>query len=85
MSTHDRVARVIDRLFGIPPEGLHPDDDLADGLQLDSLSVVELQMALEDEFGVTLAADPAPEVRTLGDLVDLVAAALPDAAEEAAS
>ena len=45
---HTSVAQVIDDLFGVPANALHDDVELQDGLQLDSLSVIELQVAIEE-------------------------------------
>lgn len=74
--TADRVAAVIDELFGLPAQALTPDTTLQDGLQLDSLSVIELQVALEDAFDVRFDEEATQEVRTVGDLVAVVEAAV---------
>ena len=42
-------------------------------LEVDSLGVVELLMALEDNFGVQIPDDEAESLVTVGDAVDLVA------------
>lgn len=38
-------------------------------LEADSLAAVELSMALEEEFGVTIADEELPNMKTVGDLV----------------
>lgn len=43
-------------------------------LDVDSLDVVELAQIVEDEFGVELNGDAVKDVRTVGDVVDLVVA-----------
>lgn len=73
--TRDRVAAVIDDLFGVPSAALTDDVALSDGLQLDSLSVVELQAALEDTFGIRLDHTAGGSVETFGELVAAVRAA----------
>lgn len=45
-------------------------------LEVDSLGVVELLMALEDEFGVKIPDEEAEEIRTVGEAVDVVATKL---------
>jgi len=45
---------------------------LADDLGADSLAAVELSMALEDEFGVTISDEDLPNLKTVGDLVNYV-------------
>lgn len=55
-------------IFGIPAADVRPDAALEADLALDSLSVVELQVALEEALGVRIdVADPS-EVRTVADL-----------------
>lgn len=72
----DRVAAVIDDLFGVPPDALTPDLSLHDGLQLDSLSLVELRVAVEDALEVDLGrAGEDSDIVTFGDLVAAVEAA----------
>ena len=41
---------------------------LADVLGADSLAAVELSMALEEEFDVTIADEDLPNLKTVGDL-----------------
>ncbi len=45
-------------------------------LEVDSLGVVELLMALEDEFGVQIPDEEAENIGTVGQAVDLVATKL---------
>ena len=57
-------------------------DKITDGasfeedLEVDSLGVVELLMALEDEFGVKIPDEEAENIGTVGEAVDLVAGKL---------
>lgn len=88
-AVRDEVATILDQLFGVPADALADDVTLADGLQLDSLSVVELQMAIEDHFGIRLdaprdgAGGEVTDVETFGQLVDAVQLALADEARSA--
>ncbi|MGI9016383.1 MAG: acyl carrier protein [Euzebya sp.] len=75
-TTADRVAAVINELFGLPAAALRSDATLQDGLQLDSLSVVELQVALEDAFDIRFDTDDTADVETYGDLVAAVDGAI---------
>jgi acyl carrier protein len=45
-------------------------------LEVDSLGVVELLMALEDEFGVSIPDEEAENIATVGQAVDIVIAKL---------
>ena len=44
--------------------------------EVDSLGVVELLMALEDEFGVSIPDEEAEDIATVGQAVDIVIAKL---------
>jgi acyl carrier protein len=43
-------------------------------LDVDSLDLVEIAQIVEDEFGVELDGDAVKDVKTVGDVVDLVVA-----------
>jgi acyl carrier protein len=52
-------------------------DDLSreatlESLDVDSLDLVELAQIVEDEFGVELRGDDVKEVKTVGEVIDLV-------------
>lgn len=75
-ATSERVAAVIDELFGLPADALAPHVTLQEGLHLDSLSVVELQVAIEDAFDIRFAETDTSDIVTVGDLVAAVQSAL---------
>lgn len=72
-STFDRIVKILQEQDGLEDVEITNDTKLSD-LGLDSLSVVEAVMACEDEFGIEVDADAAPE--TVGDFVDMVEALL---------
>ncbi|MDX6627112.1 MAG: acyl carrier protein [Solirubrobacterales bacterium] len=43
-------------------------------LDIDSLDLVELAQIVEDEFGVELRGDDVKDVKTVGEVIDLVVA-----------
>lgn len=74
MTTIDRLASLLERDFSIPHASLHPDATL-EGLDIDSLRLIEIAFAVEDEFGVSMPQDQAEirtRVKTLGDLAALI-------------
>lgn len=50
------------------------DASLTDDLQADSLDAVELNMAFEDKFGVTIADEDLGTLKTVGDIFNYLAA-----------
>jgi acyl carrier protein len=64
-----RVRRLVAEHLGVSSDDLTPDVSLTEDLAADSLDLVELALALEDEFGLTVPERTMAEVRTHGELV----------------
>ena len=69
MSILDRIQRIIEDETGIEAEVTM--DSTFEDLELDSLDLVELTVACEDEFGIELALDTVP--KNVGELVEMIA------------
>lgn len=70
------VSALLVEREGLEPAAITPESELEGDLGLDSLSQVELQMALEEAFGVDLEARPAASIRTVRDAVEAVLGAI---------
>jgi acyl carrier protein len=64
-------AMVADRLH-VSEDEVTPDSKFVDDLGADSLEVVELIMALEDEFGISIPDEDAEKMVTVQDAVDYI-------------
>lgn len=53
-------------------EQITPASHLVEDLGADSLDVVELIMAFEDEFGISLPDDEIAKMKTVGDIVTFI-------------
>ena len=62
---------LVDEL-GIERDNIKMDARFEEDLEVDSLGVVELLMALEDNFGVKIPDEEAEQIGTVGEAVDLV-------------
>lgn len=72
-TTQTRVARIIaDHFGGLKLADIEPDMKLEEDLGADSLDNVELIMALEEEFAVTITDDAAEACQTVGDIQQLI-------------
>jgi len=74
MSVLDRLKRLLERDFSIPAASLDAAASL-ESLDIDSLRLIEIVFAVEDEFEVTMPQDQGEirgRVKTLGDLADLI-------------
>ena len=74
MSTLDQLASLLERDFGIPKTSLSGEATL-ESLDIDSLRLIEIVFAVEEEFKVTMPQDQGEireRVKTLGDLATLI-------------
>ena len=75
-NVEERVLNVISEQLGFNKEDLTRESDFIKDLGSDSLDLVELVMELEEEFGITIPEEEADKVRTVGDVIDHIKAAL---------
>ncbi|MDQ0681171.1 MULTISPECIES: acyl carrier protein [Streptomyces] len=69
----ERIAKVLSTDFEITPDAVDSDVTLA-LLKFDSLTLVELALVLEKEFGITVEEGELTDTMTIGDTAALVAA-----------
>jgi acyl carrier protein len=58
----------------VAPEAVVETASFADDLDADSLDLVELVMAMEDEFGVSIPEEELEGIETVAQVIDLVQA-----------
>ena len=63
----ERVKKIVVEHLGVEADKVSPDASFIDDLGADSLDIVELVMALEEEFGVEIPDDAAEKIATVGD------------------
>ncbi|NCC66893.1 MAG: acyl carrier protein [Clostridia bacterium] len=69
----ETIQRLICEQFVVDPEAVTRDTSFVDDLGADSLDIVELTMALEEEFSLSeVSDDDLKKIVTVGDLVDYV-------------
>ncbi|MEM6532382.1 MAG: acyl carrier protein [Myxococcota bacterium] len=68
-----RVKQIIVRQLGVKEDEVAVEKSFVDDLGADSLDIVELVMAMEDEFGFEIPDDEAENIRTVGDAVKYIA------------
>ena len=68
-----KLCKLISEQFGIEPETITMDTAFEDDLDADSLDIVELSMALEEEFGISeMSEDEISSISTVGELVNYI-------------
>ncbi len=71
----EKVNSIIVEKLGVDDStSLVPEANLLDDLGADSLDVVELVMALEEEFNIEVPDEDVESIRTIGDIVQYVGA-----------
>jgi len=68
----ERVKRVIAEQFGVDPDELREDMTFAEDLMAESIDIVELIAALEEEFGIEIPEEEARRNRTVGQAIEYV-------------
>lgn len=66
----EKLKTLISEQFNVDADIITLDTSFADDLNADSVDIVDLSMALEEEFGIEeLSEDEATAISTVGDLV----------------
>jgi len=66
------LATIVNDVAGIPVGDVKPEKSFVDDLDVDSLSMVEIATAAEDQFGVRIPDDDLKDLRTVGDAVNYI-------------
>ena len=70
--TADRVKKIVTEHLGVEADKVTEDAAFIDDLGADSLDIVELVMAFEEEFGVEIPDDAAEKISTVGDATKFI-------------
>ena len=68
----EKVCKMLGEQLNVDPASIKPEQDVVKDLGADSLDVVELMMALEDEYGITLPEGEVENVKTVQDIVEMM-------------
>ncbi len=72
MALVDKIKELVAKQLNKPIEEIAEDKEVVKDLGADSLDVVEMLMSLEEEFGITVPEEDAVNIKTVGDIVNLI-------------
>lgn len=72
MAVFERVQPIVVDHLGVRAEAVTEDARLEEDLDADSLDKIELVMALEEEFGISIPDDELAAIKTVGEAVRLI-------------
>jgi len=74
MSIEKRVKEIIVEQLGVNESEVTPEAKFVDDLGADSLDLVELVMALEEEYNIEITDEEAEKIQTVGDAIEYIQA-----------
>jgi acyl carrier protein len=72
MSVAEKVKSIIVEQLGVDAEEVTPAASFTDDLGADSLDIVELVMAFEEEFGIEIPDEDAENITTVQDAINYI-------------
>jgi acyl carrier protein len=72
MAVEDKIKDLVAEHLGVSMDEVVPEASFIDDLGADSLDIVELVMAIEEEFGLEISDDDAEKIQTIGDAINYV-------------
>ena len=71
-TTEDKVKEIIVEQLSVNPEQVTPEAKFIEDLGADSLDIVELIMALEEEFDIEIPDSEAEKITSVNDAVEYI-------------
>lgn len=72
MSIEEKIIEIIMEQLDVSKEECVPEASFMDDLGADSLDIVELIMAMEENFGIEITDDELLKIRTIRDAIDFI-------------
>ena len=74
----DRICQIIADQLDIDADSIRMESSIQDDLNADSLDVMEVAMAVGDEYDIEISEEELENIKTVGDVVRYVEAAVSD-------
>lgn len=66
------IISILSEVSGVEEQEIRPDTDLAKDLEIDSIKAIEITVAIEKKFKISVRDEDVPRIMTLRQAVDLV-------------
>jgi len=70
----ERVKKIIIEQLEVAPDKVKPEASFSEDLKADSLAVVELVLALEEQFKIEIPDEDTEKIKTVGDAINYIKA-----------
>lgn len=70
------LAEIVEEIAGVPAVDVQMNKSFTDDLDVDSLSMVEVVVAAEEKFGVSIPDDDVKNLATVADAVNFIVGAM---------
>lgn len=68
----ETLKKVIADVLNVDPDEIEMESTFLDDLGADSLDIFQIVLNIEEEFGITIPAEKAEKIRTVGEAVELI-------------
>jgi acyl carrier protein len=72
MAVEDKIKTIVAEQLGVSEDEVTPEASFTDDLGADSLDIVELVMAIEEEYGIEIPDDDAEKIQTIQDAITYI-------------
>jgi acyl carrier protein len=71
-NTEQEIISIIADVSGYDPEEIKPESKLADNLEIDSIQAIEIVVAIEKKYKISVRDEDVPNITTVGETISLV-------------
>jgi acyl carrier protein len=82
-NVEQEIISIISDVSGFEPEEIKPDTNLQNELEIDSIKAIEITVAIEKKFKVSVRDEDVPNITTLRQAVELVNTLLEQLSQDA--